>query len=139
MTHGGSDAEGLHPLEKIRGFTIQASDGEIGQIVDGIFTLSDWTIRYLVVDTGNWLPGKKVITSTAWIDRIDWNKQCVCLSITCEQVKGSPELNELDQLDRKFEEHLFSHYQRPGYWIQDSPVDEASWESFPASDPPATW
>ncbi|MFN8445911.1 MAG: PRC-barrel domain-containing protein [Caldilineaceae bacterium] len=125
-------------LEDLRNFTIDANDGEIGRIKDLVFSPSDWVIRYMVVDTGNWLVGKKVLLSREWIQRIDWEKKHVSVSITKAQVKESPTLDAVNKLDRDFEERIYTYYQRPHYWIEDSKVDEASWESFPASDPPAT-
>lgn len=129
----------LYTGEQLRGFQIEATDGKIGSIYDLIFAPADWIIRYLAVDTGAWLPGKKVIIPVASVTRIDSANKSVVVSITRDQVKDSPGLEALDKLDREFEERLFAHFQRPGYWIRESRVDEASWESFPASDPPAKW
>ncbi|MEZ4865007.1 MAG: PRC-barrel domain-containing protein [Caldilineaceae bacterium] len=129
----------LYSGKDLHSFTVQASDGEIGQVSDFIFAPSDWVIRYFVIDTGNWLTGKKVVVPAAWIDQVEWDQQRVSVSITCQQVKESPTLDEIDEIDRAFEARLFDYYQRPAYWIKESKVDEASWESFPASDPPARW
>ena len=133
----GDDIQ-FHTLEELRTFTIQAHDGEIGHVSDFLFSPSDWIIRYMVVETGNWLVGKKVVVSMEWILGIEWETRRVNVSITRAQVKESPPLETMNQLDRNYEERIYHHYQRPHYWIEESKVDEASWESFPASDPPAT-
>lgn len=138
MAQQNEDELRFRTLEDLRNFTIHANDGEIGRIKDLVFSPSDWVIRYMVVDTGNWLVGKKVLVSREWIQGIDWEKQSVSVSITRSQVKESPTLDSVNKLDRAFEERFYTYYHRPHYWIEDSKVDEASWESFPASDPPAT-
>ena len=53
-------------------YEIQASDGELGHVDDYIFDDETWTIRYLVVDTKNWLPGRKVLVAPLWIENINW-------------------------------------------------------------------
>ena len=71
--------------------TIQARDGEIGHVSDFVVDDEDWAIRYLVVDTRNWWPGKKVLISTQWIERISWEESKVFIDLTRGAVKASPE------------------------------------------------
>jgi uncharacterized protein YrrD len=51
----------LHSLHRLLGFSIGATDGEIGHVKDFYYDDKTWTVRYLVVETGNWLFGRKVL------------------------------------------------------------------------------
>ncbi len=52
---------------------IEATDTDIGHVEDFIVDEETWLIRYLIVDTSNWLPGsKRVIISPEWVDRVEW-------------------------------------------------------------------
>ena len=67
----------LRSIEAVTGYHIHASDGEIGHVEDFLIEDADWSIRYLVVDTKNWWPGKKVLISprsvtTRSIGRTGW-------------------------------------------------------------------
>ena len=59
-------------LLAVDGHHIQATDGEIGHVEDFIIDDETWAIRYLIVDTQNWWPGKKVLVSPQWIERVSW-------------------------------------------------------------------
>jgi len=50
----------LRNIKNLRGYVIRAIDGTIGKVNDFYFDDEDWSIRYLVVDTGSWLSGRKV-------------------------------------------------------------------------------
>jgi len=54
----------LHSIKQLRGIRLGASDGVIGQLKDFYFDDRNWVVRYLVADTGNWLPGRKVLLTT---------------------------------------------------------------------------
>jgi uncharacterized protein YrrD len=86
----------LHRTAKVIGFHLQASDGEIGHIDDLLFDERDWTVRYLVVDTNNWIGGKSVLVSTAVVSAIDPIEQRVTISLTQDQVKAGPAMESAD-------------------------------------------
>jgi uncharacterized protein YrrD len=73
---------------------IQATDGEIGHVEDFLLDGDTWTIRYLVVDTRNWWPGKKVLVSPEWIDSIVWEDSRVYVSLSRETIKQAPEFTD---------------------------------------------
>ena len=53
----------LRNVKESRGFAIRATDGVIGEVDDLYFDDENWAVRYLVVETGGWLSGRKVLIS----------------------------------------------------------------------------
>ena len=107
----------LRSTDDVDGHHIQATDGEIGHVEDFIVDDDTWAIRYLIVDTRNWWPGKKVLVSPNWIERVSWNKSKVFVNLTREAVKQSPEYTDESLLTRDYETRLHRHYNRQGYWV----------------------
>ena len=107
----------LRSTEAVTGYNIEAADGEIGH-VDG-FLVDDeaWAIRYIAVATRNWLPGKKVLISPAWIERVSWEKSKVYAGLSREALKNAPEYVESMPITRDYETRLYLHYGRPPYWL----------------------
>jgi hypothetical protein len=105
----------LRSANKVTGYHIEAIDGVIGHIEDFIVDEKTWEIRYMVVDTQNWWPGKKVLVPPQWNDRVSWDDSRVYLDLSRETIKNGPEYHP-ETLDRKYEETLYDHYKRPKYW-----------------------
>jgi len=84
----------VHRLNLIQGFHVHATDGDIGHIDDFLLEESSWQIRYLVVDTSNWLGGKWVAVSPSSVTRIDWSNREVFVSLTRAQIRDSPTMEE---------------------------------------------
>ena len=101
---------------EVTGYHIQATDDEIGHVEDFIFYDETWTIRYMVVDTRNWLPGRKVLVTPDWIDSVDWEESKVRVDLTSEEVKNSPEYDPSAPVNREYELRLYDFYGRPKYW-----------------------
>jgi sporulation protein YlmC with PRC-barrel domain len=95
----------LRSTRHVKGYHIHAIDGEIGHVEDFIVDDENWTLRYLVVNTGNWLPGKKVFIEPAWIKEVNWADSSVYLDRSREQVKNSPEFDSLNPMYRNPESH----------------------------------
>ena len=111
----------LRSTQAVSGYHLHAADGEIGHVVDFVIDDETWAIRYLIVDTQNWLPGKKVLIAPRWIERISWEDSEVFVKLTREQIKESPEYTEESMLTRDYEIKLHRHYKHAGYWV-DEPV-----------------
>ncbi len=105
----------LRSTREVKGYRIHASDGEIGHVADFLMDDETWSIRYLVVDTGGWLPGKQVLIAPLWAREVSWDEQAVTVDLTRDQVKEAPEYDP-QRLRREDEQLLHSHYRRTGYW-----------------------
>lgn len=116
----------LRSTHNVSGYHFQATDGEIGHVDDFIIDNETWAIRYLVVDTRNWWPGKKVIISPNWIERVSWNDSMVFVNHTRENIKNSPEFKEESLLARDYEAELHLHYGRKGYWEDEATAKKQS-------------
>ena len=69
-----TEASHVHSAHKVLNDTIEASDRTSGRVADLILDDEAWVIRYLLVNTGNWRSGKKVLLSPRWVKQIDWSK-----------------------------------------------------------------
>jgi sporulation protein YlmC with PRC-barrel domain len=107
----------LRSVRELRGYGIQASDGEIGHVDDFIVDDETWDVRYMVVATTNWLPSRKVLISPQWlIGNISWEQHKVTVILTRESIKNSPEYKPSSPPTREYEHGLHEHYGRSGYW-----------------------
>jgi len=121
----------LRSTDNVSGYNIQGLDGEVGHVKDFIIDDETWKIRYLVVDTRNWWPGKKILLSTQWIEKISWDESKVFINLPCENMKQSPEYTEDSIVDRDYEITLHQHYNRKGYWT-DKTEDKKGSFAYPA-------
>ncbi|MGZ7075397.1 MAG: PRC-barrel domain-containing protein [Candidatus Angelobacter sp.] len=97
----------------------------MGHVEDFIIDDETWTIRYLVIDTQNWWPSKKVLVSPQWIEQINWSESTVLINLSREAIRQSPEYTEVESLlDRGYESRLHRHYDRQVYWNDDSAAKE---------------
>lgn len=113
----------LRSMREVTGYWIQAADDEIGHVEDFIIDDETWTIRYLIIDTRNWWPGRKVLVSTRWIDKVSWTESKVFIDLPREAIKQSPEYTEDSLLSRDYETALHRHYEIDGYWVGTEKVD----------------
>jgi hypothetical protein len=113
----------LRSTAAVRGYNIHAKDGEIGHVDDFVIDDETWAIRYLIVDTRNWWPGKKVLISPQWIERVSWAESEVFVDLQRGTVKKSPEYTEESLLTRNYEIGLHRHYERWGYWDKEAQTE----------------
>jgi uncharacterized protein YrrD len=110
----------LRSTHDVVGHHLQATDGEIGHVDDFILDSETWAIRYLIIDTRNWWPGKKILLSPQWIERVSWSEAKVFVNLTRDLLKDSPEYTEASLPDLDYEIDLHKYYNRPGYWLNTS-------------------
>lgn len=117
----------LRSVREVTGYHVQASDGEIGHVEDFIADDESWTVRYLVVATRNWLPGRSVLVSPYWVaSAISWAERKVNIIMTRENIRNSPLFDPAGLVNREYETRLYDYYGRPGYWVkpEDKPGSE---------------
>lgn len=100
----------LRSVNEVTGYHLLAEDGEIGHVEDFIVDDEAWAIRYIVVNTRNWLPGKKVLVSPFWSKTIDWAERKILFGVTMEQIKNSPEYDPTKSITPDYEDLLFDYY-----------------------------
>lgn len=106
----------LRSLKELIGYKIGAVDGELGKIKDLYFDDVDWAVRYFMVDTGSWLPGRKVLISPASAGIPDWAEKIVPVDLTKKQVEESPSIHEDLPVSLQHEKGLAGYYGWPSYW-----------------------
>jgi uncharacterized protein YrrD len=106
----------LRNVTDLRGYAIRATDGVIGHVDDFYFDDEAWAIRYLVVETGRWLPDRQVLISPISIGHPDWSAQLLPVFLTKAQVKGSPDIDTKQPVSRAHEAAYHGYFGYPFYW-----------------------
>jgi hypothetical protein len=96
--------------------TITASDGPIGHVRQVYFDDQAWAIRYLVVDTGDWLAGREVLISPYSVKQPLGSVKNVDVALTRQQVEGSPPIDTHLPVSRQHEREHQGYYGHPEYW-----------------------
>jgi uncharacterized protein YrrD len=100
----------LRSSDEVSGYRLDTPSGSIGHVADIILDDQEWTVRYLEIDTRNWLPGKHVLVSPAWVQKIDWVDQQVQVELSRELVLSAPEYDSSKHISRDYQLALFKHY-----------------------------
>lgn len=106
----------LRSMKQMDGFTVVASDGEVGTVANFLFDDEKGTVRYLVVDTGGWLIGRTVLLSPHAVQQVAWRARNIHVLLTKEQVENGPNVDTDKPVSRQYEASLFNHYGYPYYW-----------------------
>jgi hypothetical protein len=100
----------------IHGYAIEASDGRLGTVSDFLFEDTSWMIRWLVVDTGHWLSGRKVLLPPSALEQPDAGRRQFPVKLTMQQVKDSPDVDTDRPVSRQLESNIYNHYAWDPYW-----------------------
>jgi hypothetical protein len=109
----------LRSIRQLIGDKLGASDGEIGHVKDFYFDDQDWVIRYVVADTGSWLPGRQVLLSPHAFGRFNQTDKILRVNLTRQQIENSPPMELHKPLSRQYEDLYFQYYGWPAYWQGD--------------------
>jgi sporulation protein YlmC with PRC-barrel domain len=106
----------LRSVKDLRGYAIRAIDGVIGRVDDFYLDDGDWGVRYLVVNTGKWLSGRKVLISPMVLGHAGWMARQLPVALTRAQVERSPDIDTICPVSRRDEIQDFGYYGNPRYW-----------------------
>jgi hypothetical protein len=100
----------------MKSYAILADDGAIGHVADLLFDDQSWLIRWMVVRTGGWLSGRKVLIHPGSIARVDHAAHTIRVSLSMEKVAGSPEISTDEPVSRQMQYSLYGYYGYDPYW-----------------------
>ncbi len=106
----------LKNASEIHGYGIAATDGHIGTVSDLLFDDKTWLVRWLAVDLGAWLPGRKVILPSSVLGHLDLNGETFPVRLTMQQVKDSPDVDTDQPVSRQMETNIYDYYGWSPYW-----------------------
>lgn len=99
------------------GKRLRASDGDIGHVKDLYFNDQQWVIRYVITDTGSWLPGRLVLISPYNFGKFQQHDDCLLVNLTRQQIENSPKIESHKPVSRQYEEAHNRYYDLPSYWV----------------------
>jgi hypothetical protein len=106
----------LRHESEINGYAIHASDGVIGAVSDFLFDDTTWLVRWLVVDTGNWLPGRKVLLAPCAFAHVNHIGDQFQVRLARQQVKDCPDIDTNRPVSRQMEDDIYNYYGWNPYW-----------------------
>lgn len=98
---------------EVIGYTIRATDDAVGHVEDFLFDDEDWSIRFMLVDTRNWWPGKHVLVSPQLVKSVSWGDSNVFVDISREAVESSLEFDWSNPPSRDTATSLYRDSGRP--------------------------
>ena len=126
----------LRSIKDLQRYRIHATDGDIGSAYEFYFDDDRWTIRYLVVDTGTWFTGQRVLISPTAIMQADWPGSSLMLNLTKAQIQGAPKVDEYKPFSRQQELNYVRYYGWPTYWSAAIPTTTPKLGASHAIDSP---
>ena len=117
LQNANEDKAMLRNVTYLKGFAIRAPDGEIGTVEQFYFDDETWAIRYLVVNTGGWLPGRLVLVSPIALRQAEWQSKRLDVALTKKQIEDSPPIDTHKPVSRQHEAAYMGYFGYPYYWI----------------------
>jgi uncharacterized protein YrrD len=106
----------LLAISTLKGFSVEAKDGALGTVSDFLFDDTTWKLRWLVIDTGKWLTGRKVLVHPSVIGDADHGSCTIMVGLTKAQVEDSPAIGQDQPVSRQMQNDLYSYYGWDPYW-----------------------
>ena len=115
----------------LTGLAIDATDGDIGSVADLLFDDEHWTVRSLVIDTGSWLPGRKVVLSCSCLGDADPASGTLRVPLSREKIENSPGLDAHAPVSRQREIEIHDYYGAAPYWAGGVPYPRGAYPGVP--------
>jgi uncharacterized protein YrrD len=133
----------LFEAKALLGSVLEGLDGDIGSVTDALFDDREWSVRYLVADTGSWLPSRKVLIAPYAVRSVSASLRRVGIAVTRQQIEESPVLLSHLPVSRPFEAEYCEHFRWPIYWRgsgsrEDCPIKDLGSRHAIGSAPPST-
>jgi len=106
----------LRSLKDLEHYTVSATDGDLGSVTNFLLDDERWTVRYLVVETGGFFTGRRVLISPAFFQRAEWATRRFHLALTRDKIKNSPSIDVDKSVSRQHESEYYGYYGYPYYW-----------------------
>ncbi|WP_428486301.1 PRC-barrel domain-containing protein [Rhodopila sp.] len=106
----------LNAVTSLKGFAIQAKDGGLGTVSDFLFDDSTWKVRWMVVDTGRWLSGRKVLIHPSAVISAEYGARELTVALTKAQVEDSPDILQDRPVSRQMQNDLYGYYGWDPLW-----------------------
>jgi hypothetical protein len=135
---GGEEAVMLRNLKDLGRYTVNATDGDIGSVVDFLLDDDRWTIRYLIVKAGGFFDGRHVLISPASFREADGSTQRFHLALTRDKVKNSPNVDVDRPVSRQFEHEYYQYYNYTYYWASSGFGGLGAYPPSAVAYPPST-
>ena len=98
----------LHSVKQLFEDKLGVWDGEIGHVKDFYFDDQNWAVRYVVADTGSWMPGRLVLISPHGIGSLYQGGRVLIVNLTRKQIEDSPPIETHQPVSRRYEEEYYS-------------------------------
>ncbi|MEO7044461.1 MAG: PRC-barrel domain-containing protein [Ferruginibacter sp.] len=97
-------------IKSLIGCSMEATDGDIGEVHEFYFEDNTWLIRYFVIKTGNWFLNRKVLISPYALLKKDKETCILPVNLTKEQIRTSPDIDTDKPVSRQQDLALYGHY-----------------------------
>jgi PRC-barrel domain len=109
----------LQPARKLVRCLLHAVDGEIGTVEALYIDDVSWMVRYLLVDTGDWLADRRVLISPVAVGEVREDEKTIFIELTRRQIENSPPFDTDRPVSRRYEVEYYQYYDWPVYWEDD--------------------
>jgi hypothetical protein len=110
----------LRSLKQLYENKLGTSDGEIGHVKDFYFDDQTWAVRYVIADTGSWLPERQVLISPHAFGSLRQAEKALRVKLSRKQIEDSPLIEAHKPVSRQYEEEFYRYYGWPYYWEGDA-------------------